>query len=1745
MLISISICSPNKYRNKNSRRRDAIMNPKTETPINYQINLDTLLKFWAEKWAELHDSRAPYLGKSFSYTGDLTGSNIDSKIHKLAITSESLIVSEEEKQVGPAKLFPYSSICEQNPENKEKEKTISWSHTSTSSQSSAISKELTFDASLGFQFSIPTSTKIGASVDGQVGIAVNKSHTQSNTLQHDNVWTYPVEYVVNYKPQSLTTVDLTVSEQKIEKQISQIIHLSGYVIVRCAGSVRKTLNNSAETPHHCWPILITEVFDDLTNYVNALLNDTEKNDLNKKLAEFVIDKNNNRVSFTMEGKIFKVKITPQFQPTSTPLRAITHQPEEIRQTLITQEAEKRSIYRLFYPEVPIPVEKYFIQLSIISQDDNKQRVQRLSNLNIDESSDAYDNLYGQIEQIITVDQILTALPSPEKILITGTAGIGKTTLSHYLPYLWAQGQKGQGQWGKEYDWLCLVALRQLQKDRYPEKETPYTAMDILLQECIFPAWVKQHANESLDFNEKALLKSTLQSAMNNKKILLILDGYDEISELLPSYLVDAVKELMQYEKIIVTSRPYGLQGLESEEAFGFKPTWRLEVTGFSPENIQQYINKFFTTAPLNNDRNQIAQLQQFLERNPAIHGSCRIPINLELVCTAWETQELEQAFLSMSQLYERVIFSLGMRHMIKNRQLSMRESINVTPNAVFTNCQVPLGLLGYFAYCSLANKKLFLTLSSQRKDLNILSYVQQKNDYEDNELIQQQKEFGLIKPEGRHDGSSRYYFNHLTFRDYFAACYLAQCLQTEVWGETTPRNPVSSYPHSWYSPNGTSVKAYLSSQKHMNYMTMTLWLIAGKLSQVGDIKSLEAFFEMLLDSSPRDELGYANVLLLIRCVDEVQDNCDNLNAHIKNNIFNIIRVWLDASIRGNQLFFEDAINIDMLWAQLTLSPCLCQQPIVQNCLSQCIKTSDPTILLRVLSFLSTVNYSLSSSASKQLCIELLSALGNADINLNFILITLKHWEKQQPLLSELLMNQILNENTDIGSQNIAIRSIQLTLFSELRESKKIFDIFIKILDSKNSVTLQQSVLHVFHSIIERSILSKSPNSALKEFLLAHQAFLEPIQKAAASSIESLQKEALMTLENIFFTFVHQRRDTISDVTTLLSDSQPLLKPIQQATSSLSEEIQAFAIITLANIIKIIEPPHTILKSLTNSIHVAIKSQSPFLQKTALQALCNIFCHGFNEFMERKLTKYKFLLDPIQSATASPIESVRQCALLALSDMLSSLFYCVFETNKEQRIKNKLLAFQPYLKPLYYATESSSVAVQETAFLALGNIIGAIFCHTNQEDIVALFSVCEPLLQPFFQATSSSESKQQAALIATGNALGIAMSSLKIWGNSSVIHGSTRQLNLFSNLKIAVNFIQRSLNSSSIPLQKAASTALIYYVLKTSEFRRSFFIKENLISSTEERIYNRFHDTLIRNISNLPELSQDFLDVSKFAALILLPLIFDPSQILPIEISQRLLYTALTLSDDQLAVCYNNLYSLTKNNIDTNYHFEINSEIRKKAYINYLIKNLLYKKISCDVSKELPNWPLSEACYIKLLTLLLEATPTDSLWTYYTQINTDDAMRRQNILAVLLQRFILQGKAVYIENNQLYYYKNKQYEGLSFETMPLSQVRQDLKKAALLLGLPVSAKNDAFNNTVENEQQLKEQEISQLREENAKLAQELQQIKEQQNKPISPALSEKEDIDSSENTTTQTNWAMFFVPVAFAATAAVLSMVNKK
>ena len=255
--------------------------------------------------------------------------------------------------------------------------------------------------------------------------------------------------------------------------------------------------------------------------------------------------------------------------------------------------------------------------------------------------------------------------SPKSILVTGKAGIGKSLFCQKLFRDWANDKLFLSLTEAQmpsFKFAYLLTFRQL---NLLEKET-LTLKEILNRSSILDD--QSNINDSL-----------FEYIVNHpEEVLIILDGFDEFSQ--QAYISGDAHErypnscrekmpvaalcaklirgtILGKAAVMVTSRPD-----ESDKISGIHFDRKVEITGFSPQEVRKYIEKYF-------GENEIMKntVLEHITKNENLISFAHIPVLCALMCSYMEyvlkeSKSTEDLPISASDLYFEVFNIFKEKH---------------------------------------------------------------------------------------------------------------------------------------------------------------------------------------------------------------------------------------------------------------------------------------------------------------------------------------------------------------------------------------------------------------------------------------------------------------------------------------------------------------------------------------------------------------------------------------------------------------------------------------------------------------------------------------------------------------------------------------------------------------------------------------------------------------------------------------------------------------------------------------------------------------------------------------------------------------------------------------------------------------------------------------------------------------------------------------------------------------------------
>ncbi len=419
-------------------------------------------------------------------------------------------------------------------------------------------------------------------------------------------------------------------------------------------------------------------------------------------------------------------------------------------------------------------------------------------------------------------------PPARFLMALGRAGVGKSTCCKYIALM------HHTLWPGKFDFVFLVPWRAL------STSLGFNA-GMSLSEVLYEYWAKHHRVNKAQW-ETLYKKITAQP----DKVLLLLDGYDELTpqqlgittNLEQAPIVKALLEAPFYK--VLTSRPYGVEKL--------RPGARLEITGFTDENIKTYVDYYFS-----HESTTASECFDFMHANPSIWGVAHIPVTLELLCGTWKENksQLDDDF-TLTRLYHSIFTSLLRRYLTKRKEEGDEalQKIDIQDLAIPRVWALSGQMLSFLS----ALAKQGLTEGNLIIGPHLIERCRQGKP---DTILRDALLSGLLKGTESDKAVSQQsvYFIHLTFQEWLTAYALVETLRASEKADY--KKAQRALKEIQYPPRYQVVVWFCAG----------LWDLPVGLSPWGAIQTPNRFWETLL-APPRDISLVYDASLLARCIEE-------------------------------------------------------------------------------------------------------------------------------------------------------------------------------------------------------------------------------------------------------------------------------------------------------------------------------------------------------------------------------------------------------------------------------------------------------------------------------------------------------------------------------------------------------------------------------------------------------------------------------------------------------------------------------------------------------------------------------------------------------------------------------------------------------------------------------------------------------------------------------------------------------------
>ena len=410
--------------------------------------------------------------------------------------------------------------------------------------------------------------------------------------------------------------------------------------------------------------------------------------------------------------------------------------------LLRAEYHRRAQLRpLFWDStIQLPLEKVYTRLKIVSRrkGDNQGETERWSDVIWDEDS-WRDEIWEEAranEEANPCDVFGMLKENKDAMtIVEGNPGIGKTTFCLKLAYDWANQSSSAASF-PEFELVLLLKCRDIDGD---------------LKEAI----TEQLFAKNLSKGARKELFRFLEDIENQERVLIILDGLDELAEKSKHY----VDELLHRKRwgfcyVLTTTRQEKGIAVRKQPEFVFNLF--LQIEGFTGEDSFEYIRRHFKIAgPEHSSKGE--KLIEEIKQNALLQDLRTNPLNLLLLCVVYEDHEGELPS-SRTDLYHVIVVCLLRRYCAKHNVKASKKDMDLE-----TQFERDIRCLGKLAWdCLLNDRHSFFEEELEELESRNEKLVVRKLDF-----VYKEESLKRLKPQ------HVYCFLHKSFQEYLAASYVA------------------------------------------------------------------------------------------------------------------------------------------------------------------------------------------------------------------------------------------------------------------------------------------------------------------------------------------------------------------------------------------------------------------------------------------------------------------------------------------------------------------------------------------------------------------------------------------------------------------------------------------------------------------------------------------------------------------------------------------------------------------------------------------------------------------------------------------------------------------------------------------------------------------------------------------------------------------------------------------------------------
>ena len=412
--------------------------------------------------------------------------------------------------------------------------------------------------------------------------------------------------------------------------------------------------------------------------------------------------------------------------------------------LIAEYNRRAQLRPLFWDNtIQLPLEKVYTRLKIVSRQrgGNQGETKRWSDVIWAEDS-RRDEIWAEARANKANPCDVFGMLKENKDVMTiveGSPGIGKTTFCLKLAYDWANQSSCAASF-PEFELVLLLKCRDIDGD-----------LTEAITEQLFPKDMSKDAREEL--------LRVLKDIENQKRVLIILDGFDELAEKSKHYVDDLLhRKRWAFCYVLATTRQE--KGIEVRKQPEFLFNLFLQIEGFTEEDSFEYIRRHFKIAgPEHSSKGQ--KLIEEIKKNALLQDLQTNPLNLLLLCVVYEDHEGELPS-SRTDLYHVIVVCLLRRYCAKHDVKASKKDRDLE-----TQFERDISCLGKLAWnCLRKDRHSFF-----EEELEELESRNERLVARELGFIYKEESLKRLKPQ------HEYCFLHKSFQEYLAASYVAHNLQ--------------------------------------------------------------------------------------------------------------------------------------------------------------------------------------------------------------------------------------------------------------------------------------------------------------------------------------------------------------------------------------------------------------------------------------------------------------------------------------------------------------------------------------------------------------------------------------------------------------------------------------------------------------------------------------------------------------------------------------------------------------------------------------------------------------------------------------------------------------------------------------------------------------------------------------------------------------------------------------------------------